>query len=102
MSSLQLMYNQPILDIPEFNGIDHPYVLRAKDEKEMEQKLEELRTIVPESVDIVTYSVGYKPDRPAPVFRYFTTISFYDHSSEISKPYLWWTRVFQGSKKEET
>lgn len=100
MSSSQLMYGQPILDIPEFNGIDHPYVLRAKDEKEMKQKLEELRTIVPESVDVVTYPVGYKPDRPVPVARFFTTVIFHDHSSGIGKPYLWWTWVFQGSKKE--
>lgn len=101
MNNIATMYGWPILDIPEFKGADHPYVLRAKDEKEMRQKLDELQTIVPESVDVITFPVGYKPDKPVPVSRYFVTVEFCDHDVGTKRIFLWWTYVFQGSKKEE-
>lgn len=100
MSSSRLICGLPIIDIPEFKGRDQKYILRAKDENEIMQKFSELQLKVPESVDILVYPMGYKPDRPVPVARCFAKISFHDHSVGASEFDPLWAWAFHGLKKE--
>lgn len=100
MSSSQLMYGLPILDIPEFKSVDQKYVLRGKDIDDMIQKIKELQLIVPVYIDGVAYPIGYRPDRPVPVARYFAKVEFRAHSVGVFEFYPWWSWTFQGKKEE--
>lgn len=63
MSSSQLMYGQPILDIPEFNGIDHPAVVEklAKNSLYGEQGVPEKESDLDIPAPLISSALQRKP-----------------------------------------
>lgn len=102
MSSCPFDLGLPVVDEPKYAGLKEWLVLRAIDEADMMNKLRILQKDIPESVDALIYVIGYRPDKPVPVTRYFAEIEFREHKEWVNPALLGWAGIFQGTKEEET
>lgn len=72
MSSTPFCLGLPVVDdLPAESG---SYVLRAKDQKELAEKIRNLQDRLTVKDLIKIYFIGYRPDSPVPVSRYFAEI----------------------------
>lgn len=72
MSSLPFRLGCPVVDeLPCEDGI---YVLRARNPENMFDKVDELKCKLCKNDLIRIYPIGYKPDDPIPVCRYFVEV----------------------------
>ena len=60
------------------------YVLRSRDEQDLSSKVQKLQSILTKNDLIKIYHIGYRPDKPIPVSRYFAEICV-----EIGKAEEW-------------
>ena len=72
MSSTPFNLGIPVMDdVPPRSG---SYVLRSKDENGLSRKIQELQHLLSKNDLIRIYYIGYRPDWPIPVSRYFAEI----------------------------
>ena len=72
MSSIPFSLGIPVVDeLPPQSG---QYVLRSKDEQDLSRKVQKLQSGLTKDDLIKVYYIGYRPDRPIPVSRYFAEI----------------------------
>ena len=72
MSSTPFYLGLPVVDeLPTQSG---KYVLRARDEQDLSRKVQKLQSVLTKDDLIKIYYIGYRPDRPIPVSRYFAEI----------------------------
>ena len=98
MSSTPFNLGIPVVDsIPPEGG---KYVLRAKDEADLSLKIQTLQNALSKNDLIRIYYIGYRPDRPIPVNRFFAEISV-----EIGEAEVWhkglWHRITTGMRGEQ-
>jgi hypothetical protein len=105
MSSTPFNLGLPVVDsVPPEGG---EYVLRAKDESDLSRKIQTLQTTLSKNDLIKIFFIGYRPDRPIPVSRFFDEISV-----EIGKAEVWnkrfglwnyslWHRIATGMRGEQ-
>ena len=105
MSSTPFNLGLPVVDsVPPEGG---KYVLKAKDEADLSRKIQTLQNELSKNDLIRIYFVGYRPDRPIPVSRFFAEISV-----EIGKAEVWhkgfglwrynmWHRIATGIRGEQ-
>ena len=75
MSSTPFNLGIPVVDsVPPEGG---KYVLRAKDEADLSLKIQALQNALSKNDLIRIYFIGYRPDRPIPVNRFFAEINVY-------------------------
>ena len=101
MSSCPFRLGLPVVDKPEYTDMKEWFVLRAIDDADMRRKLKEFQKDIPKSVDALVYIIGYRPDKPVPVTRYFAEIEFRKHEEWVYPSLLAWTGIFQGMKETE-
>lgn len=105
MSSTPFNLGLPVVDSAPPEG--GKYVLRAKDESDLSRKIQNLQNILSKNDLIRIYFIGYRPDRPIPVSRFFAEISV-----EIGKADVWhkgfglwdynlWHRIATGMRGEQ-
>lgn len=56
---------------PPFDGAKISFVMRGKDEKDTVAKLTKILDDVPDNMEMLIYHIGFRPDKPVPVTRYF-------------------------------
>ena len=105
MSSTPFNLGLPVVDsVPPEGG---RYVLKAKDEADLSLKIQTLQNALSKNDLIMIYFIGYRPDRPIPVNRFFAEISV-----EIGKAEVWhkdldyrrynlWHRIATGMRGEQ-
>ena len=105
MSSTPFNLGIPVVDsVPPEGG---KYVLRAKDEADLSLKIQALQNALSKNDLIMIYFIGYRPDKPIPVSRFFAEISV-----EIGKAEVWrkgfglweynlWHRIATGMRGEQ-
>lgn len=104
MSSTPFNLGIPVVDNVQPEG--GKYVLRAKDEADLSLKIQALQNALSKNDLIRIYFIGYLPDRPIPVSRFFAEISV-----EIGKTEVWhkgfglweynlWHRIATGMRGE--
>ena len=105
MSSTPFNLGLPVVDsVPPEGG---EYVLRAKDESDLSRKIQNLQNTISKNDLIKIYFIGYRPDRPIPVSRFFAEISV-----EIGKAEVWnkgfglwnynlWHRIATGMRGDQ-
>lgn len=72
MSSTPFCLGLPVVDdLPSESG---SYVLRTKDQKELAEKIRNLQDRLTVKDLIKIYFIGFRPDVPVPVSRYFAEI----------------------------
>lgn len=72
MSSAPFQLGVPIVDsLPNENGT---YILRTRNEEDALSEINRLRKNLTKNDLIKVYYIGYRPDNPIPVSRYFTEI----------------------------
>lgn len=72
MSSIPFCLGIPVVDeLPPQSG---KYVLRARDEQDLSRKVQKLQSVLTKDDLIKIYYIGYRPDKPFPVSRYFAEI----------------------------
>ena len=82
MSSTPFDLGFPVVDnVPPEGG---KYVLRAKDEADLSLKIQTIQNALSKNDLIMIYFIGYRPDKPIPVNRFFAEISV-----EIGKAEVW-------------
>ena len=95
----------PVVDIvPPEHGT---YVLRAKDKADLSRKIQTLQYALSKNDLISIYFIGYRPDRPVPVSRFFAEIRVETGKAaeEWHKEFgLWdytlWHRIATGMRDE--
>ena len=105
MSSTPFDLGLPVVDIvPPEHG---RYVLRAKDEADLSRKIQTLQYALSKNDLISIYFIGYRPDRPVPVSRFFAEIRVETgEAEEWHKGFgLWgytlWHRIATGMRGEQ-
>lgn len=105
MSSTPFNLGLPVVDsVPPEGG---EYVLRAKDKSDLSRKIQTLQITLSKNDLIKIYFIGYRPDRPIPVSRFFAEISV-----EIGKAEGWhkgfglwnyslWHRIATGMRGDQ-
>lgn len=80
-------------DIPAESGI---YVLRTREDHDVGIKVRELQDRLTKHDLIKIYHIGYRPDKPIPVSRYFTKIHVeLGNAEEWQKGFgYWYTSLF--------
>lgn len=101
MSSCPFCLGLSVVDKPEYTDLEESFVLRAIDEADMMVKLRKLQKDMPKSVDAAIYIIGFRPDKPVPVTRYFVEIQFRNHEEWVNPALLGWAGIFQGMKEVE-
>ena len=72
MSSTPFCLGLPVVnDIPAESG---SYVLRSRDKNELSHQIQRLQAKLSKDDLIKVYYIGYRPDHPVPVSRFFTEI----------------------------
>lgn len=72
MSSMPFCLGIPVVDeLPPQNG---QYVLRSRNEQDLSHKVQKFQSVLTKDDLIKIYCIGYRPDRPIPVSRYFAEI----------------------------
>ena len=56
---------------PPFDGADISFIMRGKDERDTVAKLIKILDHVPDNMEMLIYHIGFRPDEPVPVARYF-------------------------------
>lgn len=56
---------------PPFEGAKISFIMRGKDEKDTIAKLIKILDDVPDNMEMLNYHIGFRPDKPIPVARYF-------------------------------
>lgn len=56
---------------PQFEGAKVSFIMRGKDEKETVAKLIKILDDIPDNMEMLIYHIGFRPDKPIPVARYF-------------------------------
>ena len=56
---------------PPFEGAKISFIMRGKDEKDTVAKLIKILNDVPDNMEMLIYHIGFRPDKPIPVARYF-------------------------------
>ena len=56
---------------PPFDGEKISFIMRGKDEKDTVAKLIKILDDVPDNMEMLMYHIGFRPDKPIPVARYF-------------------------------
>lgn len=75
MSSAPFQFGLKIVDDfkydPPFDGAKISFIMRGKDEKDTVAKLIKILDDVPENMEMQIHHIGFRPDKPIPVARYF-------------------------------
>lgn len=90
----------PILDSLESDLPDN-FVFRARNEEMAYEKLYKMLDRIPKSKDVAIYEIGYRPDRPIPVTRFFVEIQIRKHEPWHIGYNLFWSLVVSGKKEED-
>ena len=84
-------YDQP------FDGAKISFIMRGKDEKDTVSKLLKILDDVPDSMEMLIHHIGFRPDKPIPVARYFIEAEI-ERKDESGFPIFWHGR-WSGRKK---
>lgn len=74
MSSKPFKMGLKIIDKP-WMGYPRHFILRAVSKEDAERKIREITAREPRSAEIHVEHMGFRPDRPVPVARYFCEIN---------------------------
>ena len=105
MSSTPFNLGIPVVDIVPPEGGE--YVLKAKDEADLSLKIQTLQNALSKNDLIMIYFIGYRPDRPIPVNRFFAEISVEIGEAEVWHEgfglwrYSLWHRIATGMRGEQ-
>jgi hypothetical protein len=84
---------------PPFEGAEISFVMRGKDEKDTVTKLIKILDDVPDNMKMLIYHIGFRPDKPTPVARYFIEVEI-DRKDRHGFPFFW-HGGWSGRKKAE-
>lgn len=105
MSNTPFDLGLPVVDsVPPERG---RYVLRAKDETDLSRKIQTLQNALSKNDLIRIYFIGYRPDRPFPVSRFFAEIRVEIGEAEVRHKgfglwgYNLWHRIATGMRGEQ-
>lgn len=84
---------------PPFDGAEISFIMRGENEKDVVAKLIKILDDVPDNMEMLIYHIGFRPDKPIPVSRYFI-------EAEIERKdrhgfSLFWHGRWSGRKKAE-
>ena len=74
MSSKPFKMGLKIIDKP-WQGYPSHFILRAASKEDAERKIREITVREPRSAEIHVEHMGFRPDRPVPVAKYFCEIT---------------------------
>ena len=84
---------------PPFNGAKISFIIRGKDEKDTVAKLIKILDDVPDNMEMLIYHIGFRPDKPISVARYFIEAEIVRR--DRSGFSLFWHGRWNGRKKAE-
>lgn len=82
---------------PPFECANISFIMRGKDEKDTVSKLIKILDDVPDSMEMLIYHIGFRPDKPIPVARYFIEVEI-DRKDRHGFSFFWHGR-WSGRKK---
>lgn len=74
-------------DLP-FDGAKISFVMRGRDKKDAVAKLIKILDDVPDSMEMLIYHIGFRPDKPIPVARYFIEAEIERKDKHVF-PFFW-------------
>lgn len=78
MSSTPFCLGLAVVDSFEYKGQDCAFVLRAKNEKEMSWRINEILYNLPNTKELLVYVIGYRPNYPIPTTKFFVEAAIRD------------------------
>ena len=84
---------------PPFEGAEISFIMRGKDEKDAVAKLIKILDDVPDNMEMLIYHIGFRPDKPIPVARYFIEAEIVCKDRRGFS--FFWHGVWSGRKKAE-
>ena len=84
---------------PPFEGANISFIMRGKDEKDTVAKLIKILNDVPDNMEMLIYHIGFRPDKPIPVARYFIEAKI--ERKDRHGISLFWHGEWSGRKKAE-
>lgn len=103
MSSTPFMLGLKVVDNfkydPPFEGAKISFIMRGKDEKDTVEKLIKILDDVPENMEMLIYHIGFRPDYPVPVARYFIEVEI--ERKDRHGFSFFWHGGWSGRKKTE-
>lgn len=103
MSSTPFQLAVPVVDSFAYDsasGEAVAFIMRGKDEMDCLRKLDKVLDNVPETMEMLTYHIGYRPDKPIPVARYFVEARI--EGKDRNGYALFWHGCWSGRKKDGT
>lgn len=84
---------------PPFEGAKISFIMRGKDEKDATAKLKKILDDVPNNMEMLIYHIGFRPDKPVPVARYFIEVEIVRKNRHGFS--FFWHGGWSGRKKTE-
>ena len=101
ITSLSKDFGMPIYDNAEFaKGCDN-FLFRAKSERECWRLYREFLETLPRTCVAKAYKLGFRPDYPVPVGRYFIEVAVENIGIDTEFLKTFWTSVDRGRLKHD-